>query len=45
LKAAQTNLKKAKKELAEAKDYLAGIRGGIDVFVSEIQRREKKTVK
>jgi len=43
LKAAKDNLEKAKKELAEAKDYLSGIRGGINVFVSEIQRLEKKT--
>ena len=43
LKTAQANLAKAKTELAEAKEYLSGIRGGINVFVSEIQRLEKKT--
>jgi len=42
IKAAEENLKKAKAELAEAEDNYAGIRGGIAIFISEIERYERK---
>jgi len=43
VKDAEINLKNAKAKLAEAKEELAGIRGAISIFVSEIQRYEKST--
>ena len=42
VKTAEINLKKAKAELAEAKKSLAGLRGMISTFTSEIQRYEKR---
>ena len=39
---AEANLMKARLELAEAKDHLAGIRGGIKIFVSELRFLEEK---
>jgi len=41
IKTAEVNLEKAKTEFAEAKDYLAVIRGGIEVYTSELQRLER----
>ena len=41
LRMAEICLADAEKELADAKESLAGIRGGITVFVSELQRLEK----
>jgi hypothetical protein len=41
VKIAEENLRKAKAEFADAKENLKGIWGGIDVFLSEIQRWEK----
>jgi len=42
VKDAEINLKKARQELSESKEELAGIRGAIETFISEIERYERK---
>jgi chromosome segregation ATPase len=41
IKTAKKNLEKAKAEFVDAEENLEGIQGGINVFLSEIQRWEK----